>query len=617
VLLALTAAGIGRILHASQDPAASVAAHAGHIVADAIPALPLALVAVLGGRWLARRTGLPRPLGTAAILSAGMVPGAAVHEILAAAAATGHADHAASGHIFTPAHAARDALPVFFAAAATSIAAEASRPIAALRRVRIALAPLPRARVVLALAALVAMLPARMPVATAAAVPFTQPLVIPHELTGENIAIEMREAAVPILPGAPTTMWTYDGTFPGPTIRRPSGATTRVTFTNTLPAAAGSMTVHHHGNHSASTEDGQPDSHLIPTGGSRTYTYDFVEDGKPERAALQWYHDHRMDVTGRNVWNGLAGMVILDDAVEAALPLPKGAFDVPLMVVDRSFDDNNQLAYQFNPSGVRGNTVLVNGVAQPYFDVAGAKYRLRLFNASNTTEFMFAFEDATTMLQIGTESGLLPAPVLRTAIKLGPAERAEVVVDFAGRDGQDLVLKNVGGIPLSIRDVMQFRIGPDVTDPSSVPAVLRPADPIPVPPIAHTRLWALTQSQAGDLVWTINGREYDSSRIDTAPLNPRLGSAERWVFVNTTPVNHVMHIHDVDWWLIRRISAEPYPEDALLAEQGLKESFLVRPNEVVEIVSRFTDHLGTYVFHCHVLEHEDRAMMAQFSVGPA
>lgn len=613
IALALIAVAVGRALHAWQEPATSVLSHALHVVADAIPALPLAAVAVIGGSWIGRRSGIPRPVATAALLAAGLIPAAAMHEALALASASVHG-HGGSepAHAVSVAHAAGDAVPAFFAAlAAATIAAGGPGR----RRFRMRIVRVPRVRLALALAALAATLPVRMPVAAAAVDPFTRPLVIPAQLTGDDIAIEMREAEVQILPGRTTTMWTYNGTFPGPTIRRPSGRTTRVTFTNNLPAAAGSTTVHHHGNHSSSADDGQPASHLIPVGASRTYTYDFMEDGAPERAAFQWYHDHRMDVTGRNVWNGLAGMVILDDPVDAALSLPSGAFDVPLMVADRSFDEDNQLNYVFNPSGVRGNTMLVNGVVQPYFDVAGAKYRLRLFNASNTTEFTFAFADGTAMRQIATESGLLPAPVLRTAIKLGPAERAEVVVDFAGRAGKQIVLRNTTGFG-GLRDVMRFHVGADVADPSVVPATLRPADPVPVPPITQTRLWTLTQSLAGDLVWSINGLPYDADRIDTAPLNPRLNSAERWIFVNTTPVNHVMHIHDVDWRLIRRISAEPYPDDALLAEQGLKESFLVRPNEVVEIVSRFTDHLGTYVFHCHVLEHEDRAMMAQFQVVP-
>ena len=237
-------------------------------------------------------------------------------------------------------------------------------------------------------------------------------------------------------------MWTYNGTFPGPTIRRPAGQTTKVTLVNKLPAAAGELTLHNHGNHSTSENDGQPDEFLAaPGGGSVTYTYTGTEAGGNERGALQWYHDHRMDVTGRNIWMGLAGMYIIDDPAEPKT-LPKGEFDVPLMLADRSFSATNQLAYKFNPAGVTGNRILVNGVPQPYFKVGDRKYRLRILNASNSPPYDLALSNGQAFLQIGTESGLLPAPVKRTRILIGPAERVDVVIDFAKRLNQNIVLLN-------------------------------------------------------------------------------------------------------------------------------------------------------------------------------
>ena len=153
-----------------------------------------------------------------------------------------------------------------------------------------------------------------------------------------------------------TRMWTYNGTFPGPTIRRPTGQTTKVTLVNRLPAADGELTLHNHGNHSTTESDGQPDDFLAaPAGGSVTYTYTGTEDGHNERGAMQWYHDHRMDVTGRNVWMGLAGMYIIDDPADPKT-LPKGEFDVPLMLADRKFDANNQITYRFDHNGVPGQS---------------------------------------------------------------------------------------------------------------------------------------------------------------------------------------------------------------------------------------------------------------------
>ena len=311
------------------------------------------------------------------------------------------------------------------------------------------------------------------PVGAAIAPAFSRPLVIPRVLTGSNITLTATLADVQVLPGRKTRMWTYNGTFPGPTIRRPTGQTTTVTLVNNLPAAAGELTLHNHGNHSTAENDGQPDDFLAASnGGSVTYTYTGTEAGANERGALQWYHDHRMDVTGRNVWMGLAGMYIIDDPADPRT-LPKGEFDVPLLVVDRSFDANNQLAYRFNAVGVTGNRILVNGVPQPYFNVGDRKYRLRILNASNSRSYDFALGSGQSFIQIGTESGLLPAPVRRSHILVGPAERVDVVVDFAGRLGQRIVLQNLaaGG---SLRQVMQFRVTRDLTDSSSIPATLRP-----------------------------------------------------------------------------------------------------------------------------------------------
>ena len=165
--------------------------------------------------------------------------------------------------------------------------------------------------------------PLGTPTPTPTPVPFSHPLVFPPVNTNADVSIGIDEGCVQILDGPCTNMWTYGGTYPGLTIRRPTGQTTQVTFTNNLDAAAGSMTVHNHGNHSAADSDGQPADLLIPTGGSRTYTYTGLEEGANQRGKMQFYHDHLMDVTGRNVWMGLAGMYIVDDPADPQT-LPSG-----------------------------------------------------------------------------------------------------------------------------------------------------------------------------------------------------------------------------------------------------------------------------------------------------
>jgi len=433
---------------------------------------------------------------------------------------------------------------------------------------------------------------------------FSRPLVIPRVLTGSNITLTAKLADVQILPGTKTRMWTYNGMFPGPTIRRPTGQTTTVTLINNLPAAAGELTLHNHGNHSTAQNDGQPDDFLAaPNGGSVTYTYTGTEAGANERGAFQWYHDHRMDVTGRNVWMGLAGMYIIDDPADPRT-LPKGEFDVPLLVADRSFDANNQLAYRFNAAGVTGNRILVNSVPQPYFNVGDRKYRFRILNASNSRSYDFALSNGQSFIQIGTESGLLPAPVRRSHILIGPAERVDVVIDFARRLGKRIVLQNLAADG-SLRQVMQFRVTRDLTDTSSIPATLRPLPALDATS-AVTRTFEFGRNRFSG-AWTINDQVFDPNRIDASP---RLGDTETWIFTNKSGSNHIVHLHDVDQQLVSRngVAAKPY--------ERMKESWSLGIGETIVLKLKFTDNPGKFVFHCHILEHEDAAMMAQFEVVP-
>ena len=455
---------------------------------------------------------------------------------------------------------------------------------------------------------------------TAAAAPFDLPLPIPPVLEGAEITIPVQEADVQVLPGAKTRMWTFAGSFPGPTIRRPAGSLTKVTFVNELPGDKGALSIHNHGEHVASADDGQPDDELIAPGSAKTYTYDLRENGGPERPAFQWYHDHRLDVTGRNVWNGLAGMFIVTDPEgAAALPLPEGEYDVPLMFADRSFDSGNQLTYPdpvpFGAAGqsypgtnappddlMLGTRLLVNGIQQPHFSVAARRYRLRLLNASNGRVMTFSLEGGRMMDQIATESGLLPAPVERAELRLGPAERAEVIVDFSGLAiGSSLMLRAGGA------DVMQFRIDRTAPDATSVPDTLLPAPDLGTS--VRTRSFNLNlveDAARGRAAWAINSRTFDHLRTDAAP---KLGTTETWTFRGSTRA-HVVHIHGTDFRVLSRDGAPPPPWEA-----GLKESILVDAGESVVVQLRFTDHLGAFVFHCHVLEHEDNGMMARYVVS--
>ncbi len=307
----------------------------------------------------------------------------------------------------------------------------------------------------------------------------------------------IREAEVQVLPGPRTRMWTYDGTFPGPTIRRPAGHRTEVTFHHRLPRGAGELSVHLHGGHNRTQFDGQPGgltkSHpksffcdipqglplkesgndfLLYPGKSKTYVYDLHEDGRPERAAFQWYHDHRLDHTAENVWHGLAGMWIIDDDFDRSLPLPSGDRDVSLMIAERTFDRHNQLTDPFTDlrppaDGITGHTVLVNGAFMPHHRVTPQRHRLRILNASQFRAYDLHLSNGMPMTQIGTDSGLMPRPVRRDRVLIGPAERVELIVDFSGAAGDSVELRSaphregrtVTGLRPYVGALMQFRVG--------------------------------------------------------------------------------------------------------------------------------------------------------------
>ena len=462
----------------------------------------------------------------------------------------------------------------------------------------------------------------------------------------------MRQEEIEILPGRPTRMWTYDGEFPGPTIRRPSGEATAVTFAHDLPDAAGELTVHLHGGHNPSAHDGQPGAPpttptppnaycdldgggtgdanqlLISPGESRTYSYPMVEDGSPERAAFHWYHDHRCHQTARNVWKGLAGMWITDDDFDAGLPLPAGARDIPLMLTDRTLNGRNQLTEPFSENegapddGTVGDRILVNGAYLPHHDVSGRRHRLRILNASLFRSYNLRLSNGAEMTQIATDSGLMPEPVERKTILVGPGERVEVVVDFGEFPNRDVRLESVKRAGAGHRSqkthvgpLLEFRVGRRKLDPSSVPASLRPlpgwTESLPgdltEDDIAKT--WELGVGTGIRPRWTVNGRQYDPSYVEHEAT---IETTEVWRIQNPTIAAHLVHLHHTDWYLLERDGAQP-PK----WERCLKETFFMDPHSEIVVAGRFSDHLGKYVVHCHMLDHEDHGLMSQFEVAAA
>jgi spore coat protein A, manganese oxidase len=460
---------------------------------------------------------------------------------------------------------------------------------------------------------------------------FEQALRVPELLTGRNIKIHMRRAKVAIMPHGPKTrMWTYGGTFPGPTIKRPTGSLTNVTFVHDLPKSAGSLTVHQHGGHHSSADDGQPTRQLIRRGSRRTYTYPLTDGGKPIPAGFRFYHDHRMDRTARNNWRGLQGMFLVTDESEKRLGLPSGRYDLPLHFSDRSFTAGNQLTDPF-PSPVMhewmtgpqappddatvGKRILVNGQFAPYLRVKPGRYRLRLLNASLFSAYDFALSNGRPFVQVGTGNGLLPNKVVRQDVLLGPAQRADVVVDFRGQRNQNILLSTIprsdGAVGTGSRSaaIMQFRVRGHSDQKARVPDRLRAVPPLDAPSkVAMTWTFDLTEDGHGSS-WSINGKMFDPERVDhQVPM----GSVERWRLRNASDMTHYVHLHEEQWRTISRNGEHPPPW-----ERGFEDTWRLDPGETVDVAARFTDHPGLFMVHCHMLDHEDHGMMAQFEVvGP-
>lgn len=449
---------------------------------------------------------------------------------------------------------------------------------------------------------------------------FNQPLRLPRVIRSSHVQLPIEKRLVRVLPSGPkTAMWTYGGSYPGPIIRRPAGHDTKVTVTDRLPASAGRFTMHFHGDHHRSADDGRPTQDLIARNQPKTYDFPLTDNGKPERAATDFYHDHRMDLTSRNIWRGLQGIFIIDPGKgEKRYNLPSGRYDVPLLVSDRSFNSHNQLTNPFmadgmpKQSGTVGNKVLVDGRYAPYLNVATHRYRLRLINASNFSAYNFALSNGRSFVQVGTGSGLLPRPVTRKSILLGPAQRADVVVDFAGLLHKNVVLKSVprtGHRPKGSADspsvpIMQFRVRHRVADGNRVPHILEPPPPIRVTEKKPSFTWRLGGSGRH---WTINGHGFDPSAYDVAV---GLNSTHLWRIVNNTKMTHFVHLHEEQWETVSRDGHAPPPW-----ERGLEDTWLLDPGESIVVKARFTDYTGPFMIHCHMLDHEDEGMMAQFVVG--
>lgn len=434
-----------------------------------------------------------------------------------------------------------------------------------------------------------------------AVVPFQAALPIPPVLrpvssdaSTDYYEITMRPAQVQVLPGLTTTIWGYNGLYPGPTIRARQG---RQVVVRQISQVDFNTAIHLHGAKVAPEHDGHPVD-VIPPGGYRDYVYP-----NGQRGATLWYHDHANHITGPNVYRGLAGLYLLEDEDEAALNLPTGEYDVPLVIQDRLFNTDGSLSYPDMVHGFIGDTILVNGAPHPHFTVARRKYRLRLLNASNSREYNLTLTPGLPLVQVATDGGLVPSPVPRSTIRVAPAERVEVVVDFSALPLGSQVVLGDSFEQGRLAQVLRFDVSRNAADTSTVPASLLPLETLGRANL--TRNFDLSFDER-KVMWVINGKGFDPKRVDASPI---LGSTEIWQFTNLSPFMHPMHLHLVQFQVLDRQGQAPPAH-----EIGWKDTVAVQGFERVRVLVKFTGFTGRYVFHCHRLEHEDRDMMGQFRV---
>jgi spore coat protein A, manganese oxidase len=436
-----------------------------------------------------------------------------------------------------------------------------------------------------------------------------------------------------------TKFWSFGSSALSPAFETRSGEPLLVEWVNALPKEhflpidhtihgaevdkpAVRTVVHMHGAKTAPESDGYPEDWIV-SGKSSLYYYPNQQD-----AAMLWYHDHALGINRLNVYAGLFGPFFIRDWFEDALNLPKGKYEIPLMLYDRLFTREGQLLYPLSPDPaapwvpeVMGNGILVNGKLFPYLEVEPRKYRFRLLNASNARFYHLSFDNGAPLQQIGTDQGLLSAPVPLKRLDIAPAERADLIVDFSDHRGSQIVLKS------DFFTIMQFRVSSEkVSDESSLPSALRPVPKIPESQAVQTRVLTLDEfvNKAGNPVMLLLNASHWKMPITEKPV---LGSTEIWTFVNPTNDSHPIHLHLVRFQILDRRTYEPWqfqtkrelhylaePEPPDPNEAGWKDTVQAHSQMVTRIIVPFEGFTGRYVWHCHILEHEDNEMMRPYDV---
>jgi len=474
----------------------------------------------------------------------------------------------------------------------------------------------------------------------------TQPFVPDAE-----ISLTATDQRMQILPGVQTRVYRYEGqlisgsgvtmqSIPdsslGPILRVERGTKLRIFFHNNLIE---NSVIHPHGLQVPEDCDGHPMQAIGP-GQTKIYEFEMID-----RAGPYWFHPHPHMRTAEQVMMGLAGlMYVWDPEEERAIPgASTGANDVPIVIQDRSFDQNNQILYQPNMMwGFLGDRILVNGKLDTTFSLEPRAYRLRILNGSNARTYKLAWSNNMPLNVIGSDGGLLSAVASRNYVMLMPGERVDLWADFSSLAGKQVILRSLafqaggmgmmgggmrgmgmmggmGGIANGAAfDILRVNVGQKATIKpvlGPLPALSARYDANNVPNYNTPRPFTIGMGHM--MTWTINGRVFE---MEAVAEDEKVNRDEimAWEWINNSPIPHPMHIHNVHFQILQRI-APSFTGDYTTINQGLvdsgwKDTVSVWPGERVRIAMKFGPHTGMYMYHCHILEHEDMTMMRNLMV---
>lgn len=446
---------------------------------------------------------------------------------------------------------------------------------------------------------------------------FNNPMPVPVSINGTSAVMDAKSGSAILGNGITANALSYgDADILGPVIRVMQGEHFKLNFTNRLAEATN---IHWHGLEVPADQDGYPTDVTIPGG---SFQYDFEVKNRP---GTYWYHPHPDMATASQAYRGMAGFFIVGSPEETGLGLPTGEYDVPLVVQDKRLESG---ALNYNPSdddrsvGMFGESVLVNGVTSPVFEVATRTYRFRLLNGSNARIYNFALSSGGNFQLIGTDGGLLDAPISVPSVLLAPGERADILVNFGTfSPGNELYLQSnaFAGTETQGKQaykILNFHVARQENDPFVLPASLMNVDKIPETESVATRSFNIGHmmahngmSSSGGMIHPLDGRFFDPERRDEVVNG---GSVEIWEFDNTNGTEtHPMHLHAGQFQVLSRTGGRGRVEPW---EKGWKDTVLAFPGEKVRIIIKFPENTGKYVFHCHNLEHEDGGMMLNYEI---